>query len=110
MRRETWFVDSKEEVLRPEMLLRDPDRYGGLGMHMLSAIQNGIVTIPLKGEYGACVGIQVSDNEAVDRILADGKVNILSDGYWCSIHSDKIKVVYFDTDEAIPLWKGGVYQ
>lgn len=108
MIRETWFVNTKEEILRPEVLAGNPDKYGGMSMHMISAVHNEVVTIPLVGEYGGHVSIQATSNDVIDRILADGRVDILSEGYWCSIRSEKIKVVYFGTDEEIPMWRGGI--
>lgn len=110
MNRKTWWVRPDEEVLYPETLKSNPDKYGGMGVHMANAIRSGVITIPLQdndpatnpGAWG-CVSIQVTDTDAANRIIKDGKVDIVSDrAYWYSILDTT--PVFHGTDEPIPLW------
>ena len=104
MTTENWMINEDKDILTPEKLKADPDKYGGLGMHMIAAIQDGVVTIPLQN--GSCVNIQTADSAAVKRIIADGGVTIISEGYWCDIRTTN--VYFLNTEDSIPIWKGGL--
>jgi len=72
MAREFWKVEG--EILTPGVLKNDPDKYGGLGMHMVACIGKEIVTIPLKfGCQGVSIPVSKEDSE---RIIKDGGVDI----------------------------------
>jgi hypothetical protein len=113
MNRETWWVRKDDPVLSPGDLKKDPDKHGGLSLHMAAAIYDGVTTILLqdreyKGGGHCCVSIQVTSRDVVARILAAGKIEILSNGYWLNIRSNGVKPVFHGTDEAIPVWRGGL--
>lgn len=104
-KRERWYV--RGEVLTPEVLSADPDKYGGLGLHMLASIRAGVVTIPLEnGGYHVSIPLQ---KEIADRVLQDGGIDIESEAYWGNILSDKIRRLFAGTDEDIPLFKVGLH-
>ncbi len=104
---ERFYLKKNEPPITPTMLRENPDKYGGMGLHMLHAIQEGVITInlidnPTGGNCGSCVSIKVQDEEVANRIIRDNGVDIQSKGYWVSIHSTR--PVFVGTDEAIPMW------
>lgn len=99
--RETWKVDTREEVITPEILKADPQKYGGMSRHMEASIQKGIVSVPLINN-SSVIKIPVTP-EAASRILEDGGIDIESEGYWLSITSSKIKRFFKGTTEEIPI-------
>jgi hypothetical protein len=106
MKTERFYLRKNAPVITPTMLRDNPDAYGGLGIHMLNAINSGVITIQLTnnpdGECGSCVAIQVNSEAAANRIVNDNGVEIQSSGYWGSILSTR--PVFVGTDEAIPMW------
>ena len=103
MSRETWFVDSKDKSITHDDFQGNPERYGGMGAHMMAAIRDKVITIPLIKGY-THVSIQLDDPVAAQRILREGKIDVLSDGWWSSINSKAVKPVFHATDEEIPRW------
>lgn len=103
MKIETWEVIKDEEIITPKMLRANPKKYGGLGLVMLAAIQNGIVTIPIKYEGVHCA-LQTNNKDAIKRILSDNGVDIHSDVYWNNIADKRIKICYKGTNEQIKVW------
>lgn len=106
MDRETWYVCTDEEVITPEKLKDNPDKYGGLGMRMIAAIESGIVTIPIHDGHSGHCALQLSDKDAINRILAEGKVDVCSSGFWSCITSRNVSVYFHGTIILIPLWGG----
>ena len=110
MKTERFYLKKGEPPITPSMLKDNPDKYGGLGIHMLNAIQSGVITISLttnpNGGCGTCVSIQVVSEKVAQRIITDNGINIPSDRYWSSILSTR--PVYVGTDEVIPMWGVGV--
>lgn len=106
MDRKTWYIPPDEEVILPEDLKKDPDKYGGLGFHMICAIQDGVITIPLcdtpNSSTGSCVSMQTCDPDAAKRIVKEGCVDILSKGYWMCIN-DTVPV-FHGTEDPVPVW------
>ena len=103
---ERFYLKKNNPVITPTMLRKNSEAYGGLGIHMLNAIREGVITIQLTndpaGGCGSCVSIQVTSEEAAHRIVKDNGVEIQSKGYWVSILSTR--PVFVGTDEAIPMW------
>jgi hypothetical protein len=106
MKTQTWYVRKEEKIIYPEDLKKNPDEHGGLGIHMMCAINDKVITIPLKDNDGdgggGCVSIQVTDKKVAKRIEKEGKVDILSKGYWVDINNTT--PVFFGTKEPIPMW------
>lgn len=106
MNTERFYLRKGKEVITPSMLRADPNKYGGLGLHMLNAIQSGVITIPLTdnpdGGCGSCVSIQVTAEETATRIIADNGVEIRSIGYWISILNTL--PVFVGTKIPVPMW------
>lgn len=106
MKSERFYLRKADPPITAAMLKADPDKYGGLGVHMLHAIQEGVITIPLtsdpQGGSGSCVSIQVISDEIAERIIRDNGVDVQSDRYWVNILSTR--PVFVDTDEAVPMW------
>jgi len=99
---EQWDVDKSQQVIYPQDLIDDPDKFGGMGVHMKLSIERGIVTVPIKNG-GFCVSIPVSQIDA-ERIVKDGSIDIYSDGYWSSIIS--VECMFKNTQEKISLLRG----
>jgi hypothetical protein len=106
MKSERFYLRKGDPVITADMLTTNPDKYGGLGIHMLNAIRNGVITIPLvnnpDGECGSCVSIQTCSSEDAERIIRDNGVEIQAEGYWCSILSTR--PVFVGTQEPIRMW------
>lgn len=107
MKTERYYIVKSEPPITAAMLRENPDKYGGLSIHMLNAIQSGVITIPLTdnptgGDFGSRVSIQVVSEEAAQRVIADNGVDVQSKGYWCSILSTR--PVFVGTDEPVPMW------
>ena len=97
---ETYKVDAENRPITPEMLKANPDKYGGLSLHMLSSIQKGVVTVPL---HNGCTYVSIPvPAEAAMRIVADGEIRIESNAYWCNICSAEVKRYFKDSQEEIP--------
>ena len=105
MTRERWLISG--EVLTPEVLSSDPDKYGGLGLHMLASIKAGVVTIPLTNN-GSHVSIPVS-RVVADKVISEGGIEIESNHWWSSVLSDKIKLFFIGSDKEVPLYKVGLH-
>lgn len=101
LQRETWEVDKEHEIIFPSDLAKNSDKHGGMGLHMAAAIRDNVITIPLRSGCD-CVCIQVTNESAAKRICRDGKVDLLSNGYWTAITSTT--PVYHGTDVEIPVW------
>jgi len=99
--RETWQVNKEEPIIYPEDLAARPGDFGGMGVHMMCAVQDRVITIPIHRD-GSHVSVQTSDIEATKRIERDGAVDILSNGYWCNIRSTV--PVFLGTNEPVPVW------
>jgi hypothetical protein len=106
MKTERFYLRKDDHPITAAMLREDPDKYGGLSIHMLNAIQSGVTTIPLtsdpSGGCGSCVSIQVTSEEIARRVISDNGVDIQSKGYWCSILN--ARPVFVGTDEPVPMW------
>ena len=106
MKRTRYYLRKDEKTIRAADLAANPDEYGGMGMHMLNAIHNNVITIPLtdnpNGGCESCVSIQVTSEEAANRIEKDNGVDILAKGYWLSILNTK--PCFVGTDELVPMW------
>jgi hypothetical protein len=103
MIREQWNIVKDQPIIYPKDLQEDPDKHGGMGMMMASAIRNKVVTIPLKQE--CChVSIMVENLDDVKEIVKNGGVDVLAKGYWTRISSQK--VVHRDTDIEVKQWQG----
>ncbi len=106
-KRETWYVHPTDKVIYPDDLRANPNKYGGLSITMVAAAENGIITIPLidappPATAGTCVSIQVKTQKAAERILKEGKIDILSDKWWSRIES--VNPVFHGTCTRIPTW------
>jgi len=102
MKLKRWSVTPNKEVIFPENLITDPEKYGGVGMHMMISIEKGIVTVPINN--GSChVGLPLSLND-VRRVIKDGGVDIDEERYWCSIFNTK--VFFKGTDKQVTLIRG----
>lgn len=103
---ERFYLRKDDPVILPDALKADPDKHGGLGLHMLNAIRNGVITIPLtdnpQGGCGSCVSIQTTNIEDALRIVQDGGVDVHANGYWCSILA--AVPTFAGTDEPVPMW------
>ena len=95
MAKKFWKVDG--EILTPEVLQADPDKHGGMGIHMHICIKTGVVTVPLSD--GSCHVSAPVTAEAAQRIAEDGGVDINDSPYWNSIHT--AKVFFKGTEEQI---------
>lgn len=104
---ELWGIDPSSPILSPE-LLSDPkvqEKNGGLGLHMLAAIADGVYTIPLKKDC-THVSIQVPSKTAARQIIADGGV-LLKKAWWSRITSADPRFRYLK--EKVPVWTGGMF-
>ena len=109
---ETWYVD-KVKVILPTDLKKNPDKHGGLGLHMRAAINEGVISIPLVDNpslgAGSHISLKTTDVNVAERLVNDGMVDIHSDGsYWLQL-GDKAKPYFHGTDEVIEVWKGGLF-
>jgi hypothetical protein len=91
------------------MLRENPEKFGGLSLHMLSAIEDGVFTIelinmPPPATAGTVVSIQTSIAEHAHRLIREGCIDVLCDGWWSSIYTDKIKTVFHGTDTTFIRW------
>ena len=110
--KEVWFLRKNDPVIYPKDLENNPDAHGGRGGIMDAAIKKGVITIPLcdsESGYGSCVSVQVTNQEVAERIISDGGVDILSEGYWSYIGSEKLKVLFRNTEELIPLYRNPMF-
>jgi len=103
MRHEYWEV-RKEDAVTPEMLKADPDKYGGMGIIMACAIQCGAISVPLR-HNGMYIDLRTTDPKVAERIVKDGGIDVVSEGYWNYLASDKAKVYFKGTEELVPLYK-----
>lgn len=110
MKTERFYLRKNDPVIFPADLQADPDKYGGLGIHMLNAIRSGVITIPLtsdpNGGCGSCVSIQTTDAKAARRVVRDNGIDIESKGYWVSILSTV--PCFVGTNEPFPQWRVSV--
>ena len=100
-KKEEWDVVEKD-IIYPEDLERDSDKYGGCGVIMKYAIAYNIHTIPICNNCSS-ISLSIKDIEAFKRILRDKKVDIYSYGYFLTLNSNKVKVYFHGTKEEIPL-------
>ena len=97
--KEVWNVDKTQQIVYPQDLIDNPDKFGGLGPTIKNNIKRGIVIIPLR--YGCIyMGIPVSQADA-ERIVQDDGVDIYSDGSWCDAAS--VHVMFRESSQKIDI-------
>jgi hypothetical protein len=95
-----WKVDPGREVTTAAMLADDPDKYGGLGMHMAACIAQGVVSVPLTdGVFSVSINVTA---RAAERILADGGIRI-EKKHWVNVNSPNLARRFLTTDEEVPI-------
>ena len=100
MGKEIWEV-LKDDIITPEMLENDTEKYGGRSSIVHLSIKYEVTTIPIKNGCSRC-SIRVCNKELINRIIKDGFVDIYSEGYWAYVGSPKISICFHNTTEKIP--------
>jgi hypothetical protein len=107
--RETWRCDPRHTVVYPEDLPELAVSIGAMTKRMAAAMAAGAVTVPIRSGFGdgACgtTCITVADRATAQRILADGGIDIVSDGgRWSNVNDQRIMPVFLGTSIPIPRW------